>query len=235
MKEDYIEQNLVNNQTEVKLTAKGMSQIPIIQAKTVEISSTVRAKSVLNLFLSNNQPKSQSVHSLPSKTSKKTIGYEEESDLVLLIDLRERKDKEQSFFEKRLEEKYNIRTKVCNLPIGDFMWEYRNQIIDYVVERKTADDLLSSIQDGRYKEQKYRLKSSGFSNIFYLFEGHLTGANAMYERSVSSALLSTRVSDKFKVVEVNNITQSTKFIQFITQEIKDKIALDLRISTLGTL
>ena len=72
-------------------------------------------------------------------------------------------------------EKYGITVRTCHLPIGDFMWEYDRQILDYVVERKKADDLMSSIFDGRYKEQKYRLKSSGFSNVYYLFEGHLTG------------------------------------------------------------
>jgi crossover junction endonuclease MUS81 len=65
-------------------------------------------------------------------------------------------------------EKYGVKVRTCNLPIGDFMWQYRGQILDYVMERKKADDLISSIFDGRYKEQKYRLKNSDFSNIYYL-------------------------------------------------------------------
>jgi crossover junction endonuclease MUS81 len=76
--------------------------------------------------------------------------------------------------------------------------------------------LLSSIFDGRYKEQKYRLKNSGFTNIYYLFEGHLTGVNAMSEREVASALLKTRVKDQFKVVQVKSITESVKFLSFLT-------------------
>lgn len=46
--------------------------------------------------------------------------------------------------------------------------------MDYVIERKNADDLASSICDGRYKEQKYRLKSCGAENVYYLYEGHLS-------------------------------------------------------------
>jgi crossover junction endonuclease MUS81 len=73
------------------------------------------------------------------------------------------------------------------------------------VERKKADDLASSIYDGRYKEQKLRLKNSMISNIFYLFEGHLTGTHAKSEREVEAALMTTRVRDQFKVVKVVNI------------------------------
>jgi crossover junction endonuclease MUS81 len=44
-------------------------------------------------------------------------------------------------------------------------------LLDFIVERKTADDLAASIMDGRYEEQKYRLKTSGLSNVIYLVEG----------------------------------------------------------------
>ena len=66
----------------------------------------------------------------------------------------------------------------ANISLGDFIWVYQDNrtkeqlVLDYVVERKKADDLASSILDGRYKEQKFRLKTSGISNIIYLYEGH---------------------------------------------------------------
>jgi hypothetical protein len=44
------------------------------------------------------------------------------------------------------------------------------------------------------------------SNIYFLFEGHLTGMNAKSEREVEGALMTTRIRDKFKVVKVVNIT-----------------------------
>lgn len=37
------------------------------------------------------------------------------------------------------------------------MWVYDNKVLDYIIERKKADDLAASILDGRYKDQKYRL------------------------------------------------------------------------------
>lgn len=108
-------------------------------------------------------------------------------------------------------------------------------MLDYVVERKKADDLLSSIFDGRYKEQKYRLRNSGFGNVYYLFEGHLTGANATSEKEVTSALLKTRVKDGFKVVKVQSITESVKFLSFMTESIMKKLCSSSNIKTLGTL
>ena len=103
------------------------------------------------------------------------------------------------------------------------MWMYNDQVLDYVVERKKADDLMSSILDGRYKEQKFRLKNSCFGNVYYLFEGHLTGSFAKYEKSVENALMNTRINEKFKVTKVTNITDSLKFLAFVTEEIKKKI------------
>ena len=32
------------------------------------------------------------------------------------------------------------------------------------------DDLASSIKDGRFREQKFRLKQTGFKNLIYLVE-----------------------------------------------------------------
>ena len=58
---------------------------------------------------------------------------------------------------------------MTNLTLGDFVWTYKNKVLDFIVERKKADDLASSIIDGRYKDQKYRLLNCGISNIYYIY------------------------------------------------------------------
>ncbi len=68
--------------------------------------------------------------------------------------------------------KYNLKCKTANLTLGDFMWVYKNKVLNFIMERKKADDLASSIIDGRYKDQKYRLKNCGISNVYYVYEGH---------------------------------------------------------------
>ena len=69
-------------------------------------------------------------------------------------------------------EKYRVEVQTAALTIGDFVFTYGGSVLDFVIERKKADDLASSIIDGRYKDQKYRLKNCGASNVIYLYEGH---------------------------------------------------------------
>lgn len=49
--------------------------------------------------------------------------------------------------------------------------DFSEYVLDFIIERKTADDLAASIMDGRYEEQKFRLKNCGINNVIYLIEG----------------------------------------------------------------
>ncbi len=49
--------------------------------------------------------------------------------------------------------------------------EVTDYVLDFIIERKTADDLAASIMDGRYEEQKFRLRNCGINNVIYLVEG----------------------------------------------------------------
>lgn len=56
--------------------------------------------------------------------------------------------------------------RVGVLSVGDFMWVLDSEkqgtfVLNYIIERKIADDLAASVMDGRYKHQKYRLKNCG--------------------------------------------------------------------------
>lgn len=71
---------------------------------------------------------------MADKPKENLVYFKASGEMVLLIDSREIKEKQdQSFFEKRMREKYNIKCRTCNLPIGDFMWEYEGEILDYVI------------------------------------------------------------------------------------------------------
>ena len=45
-------------------------------------------------------------------------------------------------------------------------------VLEYIVERKRRDDFISSIKDGRFHEQKFRLRKSGIKNPVYLLEDY---------------------------------------------------------------
>lgn len=72
----------------------------------------------------------------------------------------------------------SIQIKSETLPIGDIIIndETEDKII---IERKSVNDLLSSIKDGRYEEQSYRLNGLNHHNhnIVYLIEGDVNKFN----------------------------------------------------------
>lgn len=65
-----------------------------------------------------------------------------------------------------------------NLPLGDFIISDEKED-KLIIERKTIADLLSSIKDGRYVEQSYRLNGlkNHNHNIIYLIEGDVNKSN----------------------------------------------------------
>ncbi|KAI5190459.1 hypothetical protein NECID01_0965 [Nematocida sp. AWRm77] len=93
---------------------------------------------------------------------------------LLLIDSREQKSKTDPFYFLRMLTRSGVECETRVLSISDFMWA---QVIDtsevfggIVVERKTIRDLLSSLRDGRYREQKHRLLALPGKKV-YLVEG----------------------------------------------------------------
>lgn len=71
------------------------------------------------------------------------------------------------------------------LHVGDFLWIAQHKtdkckefVLPYIIERKRLDDLSSSIKDGRFHEQKFRLKQCGVENVIYLIENHSKGCKA---------------------------------------------------------
>jgi ERCC4-type nuclease len=64
------------------------------------------------------------------------------------------------------------------LPIGDIIISDEKED-KLIIERKTVSDLFSSIKDGRYEEQSYRLNGLNHHNhnIIYLIEGDVNRVN----------------------------------------------------------
>ena len=63
-----------------------------------------------------------------------------------------------------------------NLDIGDFIIKNDNDEIVLIFERKSLNDLIASIKDGRYAEQSFRLSQMSLNNhhIYYVIEGTLS-------------------------------------------------------------
>jgi ERCC4-type nuclease len=105
-----------------------------------------------------------------------------------------------------------------NLPLGDIIL---TDGIDekIIIERKSVNDLLSSIKDGRYEEQSYRLNGLEHHNhnIIYLIEGDINRVNRFKDTKIDkitlySAIFSLNYFKGFSVLRTFNIEETAIYI-----------------------
>ncbi|KAL8660907.1 MAG: hypothetical protein Q9202_006083 [Teloschistes flavicans] len=158
----------------------------------------------------------------------------------LILDNREIRSREdRNYIEKALINKA-IRPIVRSLPLGDFFWvaklhpshndllsragEEGDEIaLDYIIERKRTDDLISSIKDGRFREQKWRLGRSGVKNVTYLVEeiGISAETRDRYGEAVQSAIASTQVVNGFFVKRTKGLDDTIRYLTRMTRVLKE--------------
>ena len=103
------------------------------------------------------------------------------------------------------------------LPLGDAIIN-DNTNDNIIIERKTLADLASSIKDGRYEEQSYRLNGLNHHNhnIVYLIEGDVNNFNTFKESmdklTLYSAIFSIQYFKGFSVMRSNNMIESALII-----------------------
>jgi crossover junction endonuclease MUS81 len=122
--------------------------------------------------------------------------------------------------------KDKIEINIEQLDIGDIhiYFSYNNNDYLYIYERKTSTDLISSIKDGRYKEQKIRLRASNATSINYIIEGDIITSikNKNNQKMLTSAYLHTIYRDKINVFFTNNIDDTITFLLLLSSKIIDK-------------
>lgn len=122
----------------------------------------------------------------------------------------------------------NLNLQTENLPLGDII--INDGTADrIIIERKTLSDLASSIKDGRYEEQSYRLGGIPHHNhnIIYLIEGDLFKYNPFKERmdkqTLYSAMFSINYYKGFSLMRSNSLDETAMIICNIAHKItKDK-------------
>lgn len=113
----------------------------------------------------------------------------------------------------------NIQIKSETLPIGDIIISDGTED-KIVIERKSVNDLLSSIKDGRYEEQSYRLNGLNHHNhnIVYLIEGDVNKMNrfksetAVEKLTLYSAMFSLNYYKGFSVFRSFNMEETANII-----------------------
>ncbi|KAK2593819.1 Crossover junction endonuclease mus81 [Conoideocrella luteorostrata] len=126
-----------------------------------------------------------------------------------------------------------------SLEVGDAQWvakchdstllqrlgaEGDEVVLDWIVERKRLDDLIGSIKDGRFHEQKFRLKRSGVKKVIYIIEDISIDATTWqrYEEAVQSAIASTQVVNGYFVKRTTKMDETVKYLSRLTAVLKRK-------------
>jgi len=105
-----------------------------------------------------------------------------------------------------------------NLDIGDFIIKDDNENIVMIFERKTIADLISSIKDGRYREQSFRLSQLPLNNhhIFYIIEGNFLDYalknTETTKKILYSAMFSLSYKKGFSLLHANGLLDTAEYI-----------------------
>ena len=158
------------------------------------------------------------------------------STLELLLDYREKdlisliKKANQTRLDK-------VSITTPNLHVGDIIINYKHiskkkeeTIYKLIIERKTVSDLMASIKDGRYKEQKMRIHSKKEEDInngikcqfLYLIEGNVNTIKFRKKQSnkgVYGSWISMLFRDNIKLIRTWDIEETSIFIMRLIDRI----------------
>ena len=116
-----------------------------------------------------------------------------------------------------------VTIEVEALPIGDILVKTDEGKDVMIVERKSLQDLIASIKDGRYEEQSHRLKNaSGFPphNVLYIIEGmYSTLRTSLEKRLVISTIASLNYFKGFSVIRTSSITETAETMIYMANKI----------------
>ena len=142
--------------------------------------------------------------------------------MKLILDYREKQLI--SYFEKSIPENFTFGTE--SLKCGDILLKDDNDTLILLIERKTISDLLSSIGDGRYREQKARLISNyNIQNIAYLIEDVYNEKMSKYSNNKNSesimygAMINLMWRDHIKIIRTVNLADTIKFLENLMRKI----------------
>ncbi|KAM0821229.1 hypothetical protein ACQ4PT_009452 [Festuca glaucescens] len=166
---------------------------------------------------------SNSILAMPPRLCNKK--FLEAYEVVLVLDDRETFGSHGMRVVSNIHSKFRVPVEIKRLPVGDGIWIARHRrsrteyVLDFIVERKGVTDLVSSIRDSRYKDQKLRLKKCGLRKLIYLVEGDPSPLNA--SESVKTACLTTEILEGFDVQRTTGYLDTEKTYGHLTLSIID--------------
>lgn len=117
--------------------------------------------------------------------------------------------------------KLNKLVNITQLPIGDLVIIVEGTPV-FIIERKTLTDAAASIKDGRWREQKTRLKSWCVQNsqphnhVLYIIEGDWAKYRENKPRlppsTLKSAIVNTMIRDGFRILQTESTTDTIRVL-----------------------
>lgn len=155
----------------------------------------------------------------------------------LILDNREVRAKTDRDYMQEELTKRRVKPTVRALELGDALWVARCKqpgwlaqqgaegdevVLDWILERKRLDDLLGSLRDGRFHEQKFRLRRSGVKNVVYLVEEISMDAAYFqkYEEAVQSAMASMQVVNGYFLKRTQKMDDTIRYLASMTRMLK---------------
>jgi len=133
---------------------------------------------------------------------------------------------------------FNVPYQVENLQIGDIIIRHQIEANDssrtynIILERKCITDMIASIKDGRYKEQKIRLQSEVAKNtdttaqtiIAYILEGSQNELRLQQDKTMlNGSIISSLFRDKIPIIRTYTLQETLDIIIRLHERlIKDK-------------
>lgn len=145
-------------------------------------------------------------------------------------------EREHALFEKCMliqnDDKHHIAGLVLKkqmLPLGDASIQVCGQ--EWLIERKSLSDLLSSIKDGRYEEQSYRLQHAfDPRRVLYVIEGVLSTLKTPKERKlVHATMTSLQVFKGFAVVRTASVQETAEWLLAMADKIHRDISVKKKV------
>ena len=154
--------------------------------------------------------------------------------IQLVLDCREVRTKSDRDYIQNGLMKAGITPATRALSLGDALWVARSGehevVLDYIVERKRLDDLVLSIRDGRFHEQKFRLLKGAVENVIYIVEDFSLPENVRddptVQRAIDTAISSMQVAHGFFVKRTRMLDDTIRYLARLTRMLQDDVYAD---------
>ncbi|CAK9814669.1 Crossover junction endonuclease MUS81 [Anthophora plagiata] len=191
------------------------------QSDSTKSSKMYKSKSEGFITIRKHRQQSEKV----SVRQKSKENESNQFDVILLVDTHETSGAKPQHDATIVElTQLGVVFEIRHLKVGDFAWIARCKntnnelILPYIIERKRIDDLSSSITDGRFHEQKFRLKQSGIKNLMYIIEEYEKGQRlAIPHSSLMQASINTLIQDGFSVKYTKNHKDSMFYLSSLSR------------------